>query len=184
MAKRFFAVTAVGSDRPGIVARLSGVLYEAGANIEDSSMTILVGQFAMILIVSVPDGIDAPQLREAFAPVADELGLFITVEELAPQALEGGGRGVGRADYIISVIAPDRPGIVYRISSLLAGRGVNITDMNTKVVSGEERPVYTMVLEVGVPEGVDPDELAAELAALGRELSIDVSMRQLDVVEL
>ena len=184
MAKRFFAVTAVGGDRPGIVARLSGVLYEAGANIEDSSMTILLGQFAMILIVSVPDGVDASGLREAFSPVAEELGLFVTVEELSPQALGRGGHGTERADYIITVIAPDRPGIVYRISSLLASRGVNITDMNTKVVSGDERPVYTMVLEVGVPQGVDAVGLADELAALGRELSIDVSMRELDVVEL
>src|SRR6266481_3460631 len=50
------AVTAVGADRPGIVAAVSRVLYDIGGNIEDSRMAILGGHFAMVLIVALPQG--------------------------------------------------------------------------------------------------------------------------------
>src|SRR5207237_7212888 len=49
-----FAVTAVGVDRPGIVAGLTGVFVEHGCNLEDCSMTILRGHFAMTLVVDAP----------------------------------------------------------------------------------------------------------------------------------
>ncbi|MBW3611674.1 MAG: GHKL domain-containing protein [Actinobacteria bacterium] len=49
------AVTAIGTDRPGIVARVTGVLVEHGGNLEDSAMTILGGHFAIMLVVEVPD---------------------------------------------------------------------------------------------------------------------------------
>ncbi len=45
------AVTVIGADTPGIIARVSGVLHDHGGNLEDSSSTILGGQFAMMLLV-------------------------------------------------------------------------------------------------------------------------------------
>ena len=45
-------ITAVGEDRPGIVDELSRYLLDADINIEDSRMSILGGEFAIILLVS------------------------------------------------------------------------------------------------------------------------------------
>ena len=53
-----FAVTAIGRDRPGIVAAISGVFAELGANIEDARMAILRGNFAVMLIAALPEGAD------------------------------------------------------------------------------------------------------------------------------
>ena len=46
------AVTAIGRDRPGIVAAITSALLEAGGNVDDSQMSILHGHFAVMLIVS------------------------------------------------------------------------------------------------------------------------------------
>ena len=46
------AITVVGHDRPGIIAQTAEVLSEHGMNLEDSSMTLLRGHFAMTLICS------------------------------------------------------------------------------------------------------------------------------------
>ena len=58
-----YAVTAVGADRPGIVAAVSGVLMEQGCNLEDTSMTILRGHFAVMLVLAAPDDLDEAALR-------------------------------------------------------------------------------------------------------------------------
>ena len=48
--KRWYAMAAIGKDRPGIVADLAELIFEHGCNLEDSSMTILGGEFAVLLL--------------------------------------------------------------------------------------------------------------------------------------
>src|SRR5262245_19288947 len=50
--KRWFALSAIGRDRPGIVADLAELIYECDCNLEDSSMTILGSEFAVLLLLS------------------------------------------------------------------------------------------------------------------------------------
>jgi len=56
------AVSAIGADRPGIVAAVTGVLVDRGCNLEDASMSILRGHFAMMLVVAAPPLTDAAEL--------------------------------------------------------------------------------------------------------------------------
>src|SRR5207245_9398257 len=50
--RRWFALSASGRDRPGIVADLAELIYECDCNLEDSSMTILGSEFAILLLLS------------------------------------------------------------------------------------------------------------------------------------
>ena len=52
MQKRYYALSAIGKDRPGIVADVAGLIYECGGNLEDSSMTLLGTQFALLILLS------------------------------------------------------------------------------------------------------------------------------------
>lgn len=175
------ALTAVGRDRPGIVAEVARVLYEHGGNLEDSSMTILGGEFAMILIVSVPGEGSVEPLRRDLAEVAEALHLSLGLRHL-PQEPPGTPPPAG-APYLLSVYGADRPGIVYRVARLLADESVNITDVNTRVV-GEEESLYIMVLEVEVPAEVEPRVLSRKLRELGEELAVEVTMRPLETARL
>ena len=179
---RHFSITCVGEDRSGIVSGLTEVLFNLGANIEDSSMTILRGQFAMILIVSSEEVEDSVKFEEGFKGVKGDLGLAISVDELSEDHLHGGG---SEGDpYIISVIGADKPGIVYKLAKLLSLDGINITDMNTKFITSDETPVYIMVIEVSIPAEVDMERLEESFVKLGREMSIDITMREVEVLEL
>jgi glycine cleavage system transcriptional repressor len=178
-----FTVSVVGPDRPGIVAGISRVLYELGFNIEDSSSTILSGMFAMILVVGHGVDSDEGELSAAFDGARRDLGLTVTVHSLAGGELvrESPFRGT---PHVISVYGADRPGIVYRVSRALAERKVNVVDLKTQVVGSKERPVYVMVLEADIPDGYDVAALEAELAALAKELSVSVSVRSVETLEL
>src|SRR5665811_8621 len=99
------AVTAVGADRPGIIARLTGVLLEHGGNLEDTAMTILSGQFAMVMVVSTDTTPAA--LEDALAEAVTDWGMIVGVAEVGP-----GARGAP-ATHVVSVYGSDRPGMVH-----------------------------------------------------------------------
>ncbi len=164
-----FAVTAVGADRPGIVAAVTGAFAEHGCNLEDSSMTILRGQFAMMLVVDAPAGVGAAELEHTLAGPAAALDLVVTVRPAA-EPTEGGTDDTG--SWTVSVYGADHPGIVHGVAALLAAEGVNIVDLSTRVVGPPESPVYTMLLEVTLPPGADPHEFSRRLDTTATELGV------------
>ena len=172
-------VTAVGADRPGIVAAVTRVFVDLGCNLEDSSMTNVGGQFAMMLVVDAPAGVGAADLEAALAGPAAALDLVVAVRPVeAPGA--GPDPFAESASWTVSVYGADHPGIVHGVAELLAGEGVNISDLSTRVIGPRERPVYAMVLEVSLPPGVDPEALGTRLADTAARLGVDATLHNSD----
>ena len=165
-----FAVTAVGADRPGIVAAVTGAFAEHGCNLEDSSMTILRGQFAMMLVVDAPPGVGPEELQEALAGPATALDLVVTVRAAAEPVDGADDQDTG--SWTVSVYGADHPGIVHGVAALLAANSVNIVDLSTRVVGSPEAPAYTMVLEVTLPPGADPRALERKLEVTAGALGV------------
>lgn len=170
-----FAVSAVGRDRPGIVAAITAALLELDGNVEDSRMTILRGQFAVMLIVSLPSEDGGAELERRLAPVRERLGL----DALAVSAVGEGAEADASPGHVITVYGADHPGIVHAVSAALAERGVNITDLQTKLAGSGAGPLYVMMLEVELGE-VDPAALERALAKVGESADVEVSVRELD----
>ena len=156
------AISAIGADRPGIVAALTRVLYDHGANLEDTSMTILRGHFAMTLIVAA----DGDGLEEALRAALPDL--ILTVREV-PEEHE---QAVARP-FVVSVYGADHPGILTRVAAVLAERSVNITDLTTRLVDD----LYAMVLDVDLPAAADEAEVADALHAVAAELEVEATIR-------
>jgi glycine cleavage system transcriptional repressor len=171
---RHFALSAVGRDRPGIVAAMSEVLLRHVANIEDSQMTILRGHFAMMLVVAVPEDADAAVLREELAEAGQKLELeavaLSPLEEVDPAAEP-------RPSHIVTVYGVDHPGIVHAVAAALAERGIDITDLTTRIVGEDAEPIYALMMEVAVPSGEDVDSLLASVAS---DQNVDATVRQID----
>ncbi|HKE98657.1 MAG TPA: ACT domain-containing protein [Actinomycetes bacterium] len=167
-----FAVSVFGLDRPGIVAAVARGLADAGCNLEDSSMTILRGHFAVMLVVSAPARIGPAELEASLGEVAGRLDLQLTVRSVTDDVTSARPSG---QRHVIAVYGADRPGLVARVSGVLAAAGVNITDLQTRVV-GEPEPVYVMHFEVDVRPGT-AQRVEADLRAVAAELGVEVSMR-------
>ncbi len=171
------ALAAIGRDRPGIVAAVARVLYELGCNVEDSSMTLLRGNFSMMLVVACPDDLNAEGVRERLSPACEQMGLTFSV-------LDVGDTGdVPEPTHVLTVYGGDRPGILYRTCALLADAGVNITDLNSRLV-GADHPVYALILELEVPQETDIGDLEARVRAVAAEIGVDVTLgrREADVL--
>jgi glycine cleavage system transcriptional repressor len=176
-----FALTIIGRDHPGIVARVTKVLFDLGCNIADSSCTILGGQFAMILIISHPQFGTRESFGTAFEPMErDGLSVFL-------RTLQPGGETAPHLQgelCLISVYGSDKPGIVYPVVKELGDRQINITDLNTKLVGSPERPVYVMMIEAILPPDIPLEQLDEVMSVLKDRLQVDISVRDITPVEL
>lgn len=176
---RRLAVTAIGRDRPGIVAAVSRVLLAHKANVEDSQMTILRGHFTMMLIVAVPEDADAGTLRDDLEDVREELGL----EAVVLSALEDVDPASEPAPtHMVTLYGADHPGIVHAATSTLAERGVDITDLATKLAGegGDAPPLYALMMEIAPPPEVGEEELEAALKRVGEDQGVEVSLHRLE----
>jgi glycine cleavage system transcriptional repressor len=175
------ALSAIGQDRPGIVAKVTAVLLRHGVNVEDSQMAILRGHFAMTLILAPPAEVDRAQLAHDLDTAAAELGL----EALALRDVEPLTSATPEPTYLVTVYGVDHPGIVHAATRTLAELGVNITDLNTQLVAaGGEQPLYALLMEVAVPRDVPVADVERALAATAELETVDLSLRELEHHEL
>ena len=177
-----FAVTIISKDRPGIVADTTEVLFRLGCNIEDSSCTMLGGDFAMILIVTHEKPFTKARLSDEFRLLQERTGLVVHLrtlheDEISPAKEEG-------ELCLISVYGSDQPGIVYRVTKALAESRVNITDLNTRLIGTKEEPVYVLMLEAILPAGMSVEATSQMLESLRSELHVEIGVRAITPVSL
>ena len=168
------AITVLGHDRPGIIAETTRIIADLGLNLEDSTMTLLRGHFAMMLICEGDTG--SAEIEAALAPLTTDGRLTVAVREV-PEEPEP--QAVG-ASYVLTVHGGDRAGIVSRVTGEVARVGGNITDLTTRL-SGE---LYLLVAEVDLPAGADVATLQRSLHAAGEDLGVGVTLREVESDEL
>src|SRR4051794_29668646 len=113
------AITVLGHDRPGIIAEATAALADLGLNLEDSTMTLLRGHFAMMLITDGPA--EASEVEESLAGLTADGSLSVSVREVPPEPTPA-----AHASYLLSVHGADRPGIVSGVVAEVARVGGNI----------------------------------------------------------
>ena len=173
------ALSAIGRDRPGIVAAVSRALLDHGLNVEDSQMTILRGHFTMMLVVAAPEDADLDALRADLDRVREELDLeAVLLSELVE--LDPAEEPV--PTHMVTLYGADHPGIVHAATSAIAELGVDITDLTTKLAGegGDAPPIYALMMEVAPPPGVDEAALRGALDRVAVEQGVEVALRRLD----
>src|SRR5262245_10931336 len=142
-------VTAMGPDRPGIVGELTAHLHAAGANLLDSRMVNLRGEFAMmILLEAAPEA--AQKLAHELASIGESMHLRITVKPQDPAALQ---QPIAGMRYKLKTYSMDQPGIVARLTSVLRKLGVNIEELSTRQESAPfaGTPLFQTEMRLTVP---------------------------------
>jgi glycine cleavage system regulatory protein len=164
-------VTAIGSDRPGIVSLLSDRAQGFGANWAGSRMTNLAGQFAGMVHFEVPAQNAEPLMQSLRALESSGLRVVIAKVETPPAP-------AGRRMVKLELTGLDRPGIVRELSRSLAEVGVSIDDLHTEIVnegaSGEH--LFKMKALLVVPEALPHEALRHSLDALANEMTVDIGL--------
>lgn len=168
-------ITAIGPDRPGLVGKLTAPLFEVGANLADSRMVNLRGQFAVILLAEVP-GKSVDALQEKLLLMAEELGLTLTFR--GHEAQEDKWPTTVGVPFRLRTYAMDQPGLVHRITDLLQRHGINVEELETRSQPRPETgaPLFSMEVLMTVPSHVQVRTVRGELEALCDELNCDVEI--------
>ncbi len=159
------AVSAVGLDRPGIIAGVAERLAAHGANVTDSRMAILRGHFAMTLIV---EGAERDALADDLAAI-EALETFSVTEVAAAAA-----NPRSEPTAVVSVHGADHPGILAAVTQVLADAGANVCDLQTRLA----KDLYVMVMDVAVAPGTTG--LEERLDAVAAEQDVTITLRPLE----
>ena len=160
---RQVVVSALGPDHPGIVAGVTGVLFEHGLNIADSNMGRLSGRFSMMLICTAPDDLDDQRFLDDIGKAGIDCGLDVIFAHDVSD-----GATAPEPSHIVTVYGADHPGIVHSVAAALAGQGANILDLETRLAGD----LYVMTLDV-----VASDDVSETLKHTAAEQGVEVSVR-------
>jgi glycine cleavage system transcriptional repressor len=176
--KQWFALSAIGRDRPGIVADLAELIYDCNCNLEDSSMTILGSEFAVLLLLTGEGGTVEEHLSSACKRLEWEKRLTVFFRPLEGEPIPYGS-SQNADQWQLQAVGVDKAGIVAKIARCLAKHAVNITQMSTqsRPEPGTGTPIYTMRITLDVPGEVDPGVLREQLETVAADLHIDLSLK-------
>jgi glycine cleavage system transcriptional repressor len=167
-----FTLHAVAPDRPGIVTAVTQSLADIGCNLEDSRMSLLHGQFSIVLVLEAPGTSSGTMIEEALAPLLEDFALQLFVRPI-PEGADD--RDLGNLVYF-SVHGADHPGTVARIARVIADAGGNIVDLVGHVVSATvETPSHLELTAALAPAAVPGLRVTVE--ALAVELGMRCEVR-------
>lgn len=176
-----FVISILGKDRPGIIARVTKVLFELDFNIEDVSQTIIQGEFSGIFIVIGPENRSDQDVSQALAEATGDMDLQCYVKEFAGKSSDWATCAC--ESYVITTRGPDRKGLVAQITAVLAANNVNVTQLQA-VFRGESEPGRNiMIYEVDVPLDMDQQRLREALNEKAVELELQISIQHKNIFE-
>lgn len=162
-------ISALSSDRSGIVNELSQHILESGCNIEDSRMIVLGGEFAIILLVSGAWNTIA-KLEGQFPTLEEQLNMRITVKATEPPQ-----QIAHTLSYGVDVIALDHPGIVHNLASFFSSREINIQELSTTAYAAAHTgsPMFSAHITVNIPADIRIASLREEFMEFCDQLNLD-----------
>ena len=136
-------------------------------------MSILAGQFAGILLASVPS--------EAADACVEELDLLksqgIAVTAHVSKEVPGSKK---THEYLLDLVGNDREGIVHDITTILANHGINVQSLETVAESASMGggDLFKAKAELVVPVDADIDQIESELEEMANELMVDIIFKK------
>lgn len=173
MGLAYTVLTAIGTDRVGIVDDISGAVSASSCNIEESKMAVLGGEFAIIMLISgAADKVSG--LSETLPSLGSSLGLAVQCRPTREPAPARSGR-----PYHLEAVSLDTPGIVHAVTAVLRSHGVNIEDLETDTGAAPwtGAPMFRMKAHVVVEPGVSIPRLREALTKLQEQHDLDISLK-------
>jgi len=167
--KQHLAVSAIGSDRTGMVHELTQVITDCGGNIAESRMAALGSEFAMLLLIN-GNWHSLARIESELARLAETGALSVHVKRTEPKAT--------RADalpYSIDIVSLDQSGIVAGLSGFFASRGIDINEVSTRSYAAAHTgaPMFAVQMVVNVPGKLQVAQLREEFMDFCDSLNLD-----------
>jgi glycine cleavage system transcriptional repressor len=171
--RNFYAVVrAIGSDRIGVVDDVSEVVELTACNIEESKMSVLGGEFAVMMLVSGTESAIDTLMNYDFKN--GDLKDF-TVDVIRTKEPPTSRLGV---PYVIETVSLDSPGIVHAVTALLARENISVEELETETTPAPftGSPLFTLRIRITLPGPKRAAQLKEILQRLALDRDLDISV--------
>jgi glycine cleavage system transcriptional repressor len=169
ISMQFIVISALGSDRTGLVYDLTRIVLDCNGNIVDSRMTALGSEFAMLLLVS-GNWHTLAKLETELKKLGDAGGVTVSVRRTEPRAAR---RDV--VTYSVDVVCLDQPGVVHNLAGFFSSRGIDIAELSTRSYAAAHTgaPMFAVQMVVHIPAKIHIAALREEFMDLCDQLNLD-----------
>lgn len=166
---QLIVISAIGTDRTGVVQDISKVILGCGGNIEESRMTTLGSEFAVLMLVS-GNWHTLTRLEKGLEKLASGDSLTFTIRKTDERPARD-----DRMPYAVDVISLDQQGIVFNLANFFASREVEIADVATRSYAAAHTgaPMFAIQMAVNVPSSVNLAQLRDDFADMCDRLNLD-----------
>ena len=166
---QLIVISAIGADRTGVVQDLTKVVLACGGNVEESRMTTLGSEFAMLLLVS-GNWHTLGRLEQGLDKLCEKGDLTVAIRKTDAKPVEE-----DRMPYAVDVVALDQQGIVINLANFFASRDSEIADVATRRYAAAHTgaPMVAVQMAVNVPSSIHVSQLREEFLDLCDRLNLD-----------
>jgi glycine cleavage system transcriptional repressor len=166
---QLIVISAIGTDRTGVVQDLSKVILSCGGNIEESRMTTLGSEFAMLLLVS-GNWATLNKLEQGLNKLGDGKDLTVSIRQTDAKMASG-----NRMPYAVDIVSLDQQGIVFNLANFFATHDIEIADVATRSYAAAHTgsPMFSVQMAINVPSTVQIAQLREEFMEICDRLNLD-----------
>lgn len=166
--KNFYVISVIGKDQVGIVSEVTQLLFKQGLNIVDIEQTVIHSQFTMVLLLQpLRIRFQPDSLRSSLNRLAKRRGMSITMTPL--HEFKGLRLAEMKRPYVLTLLGPDRTGVVAAFSSSLAKHHCNIERIKM-IARGE---FFAMEMWIDLREA-NFFLLRQDLTAVAKKIGMDI----------
>lgn len=167
--QQLIVLSAVGTDRAGVVNDLTQAILDCGGNIEESRMSALGSEFAMIVLVS-GNWHALNKLEGAAEKLAESNGLTVSIKKT-----ERRGGTENCMPYMVDVVCIDQPGIVFNLANFFASRGIEIAEVATRRYSAAHTgaPMFSVQMTINLPAKLHISQVRDEFLEICDQMNLD-----------
>ena len=166
---QLIVISAVGTDRTGVVQDLTKVILSCGGNIEESRMTTLGSEFAMLLLVS-GNWATLNKLEQGLEKLGDGKDLTIAIRQTNAKPA-----GDNKMPYAVDIVSLDQQGIVFNLADFFSSRYIDIADVSSRSYSAAHTgsPMFAVHMAINVPSTVNIAQLREDFLEVCDRLNLD-----------
>lgn len=150
MASSTALISILCEDRPGLIADVTGRLYDLGINLGDTTFAVLGGGAKLTLVAKLPPGITISDVDDELQSMPVLQGAELSVAPFAYRETHDPSADI---THRIEITGDDSPGLIARLSEALRPMGANIVELNSDSVPGASGARFLLRMAISVPNG-------------------------------
>ena len=166
---QLIVLSAIGTDRAGVVQDITKVIMACDGNIEESRMTTLGAEFAMLMLVS-GNWHTLGKLERELHKLGNDDDLTFTIRKTGERAIK-----VDRMPYAVDVVSLDQQGIVFGLANFFTANDIEIADVSTSSYAAAHTgaPMFAVQMDINIPSTLHIAELRDDFLELCDQLNFD-----------